>query len=194
MEPIPDEFIISAEEAEKQLLNIKVSKAVGPDNIPNWILKDLSGIIARPVCAIFNSSIRKGYVPSLWRSADVIPVPKTNPINNLKKDLRPISLTPILAKLLENYPVHPMRKTCPNIDTTQFGAMHGSSTTHALLQILHPIFKAVDDSRNYARLLLIDFSKAFDHIHHGILLDKLKKNGVHPVITKWYSSFLPERK
>ena len=73
----------------------------------------------------------------------------------------------------------------------QYGAVKGSSTTHALLQILQTIYKAVDNSNNYARLLLIDFSKAFDH---KILLDKLLSNGVHPVIVNWYEGFLYERK
>ncbi len=106
--PVPQEFIIPVEYTEKQLMNIKVSKAVGPDQIPNWILHDLAGIIAGPVCAIHNSSIREGYTPEIWRSADICPLPKVKPIANIRKDLRPISLTPILAKLLEHHPVRRM--------------------------------------------------------------------------------------
>ncbi len=48
-------------------------------------------------------------------------------------------------------------------------------------------------SKNYARLLLIDFSKTFDHIDHQILLHKLDQNGVHPLIQKWYHSLLQGR-
>jgi hypothetical protein len=55
---------------------------------------------------------------------------------------------------------------------------------------MHPVFKAVDDSKNYARLLLIDFSKAFDHIDHHTLLDKLQANGVPETVCKWYENFL----
>lgn len=192
--PVPQEFIIPVEYTEKQLMNIKVSKAVGPDQIPNWILHDLAGIIAGPVCAIHNSSIREGYTPEIWRSADICPLPKVKPIANIRKDLRPISLTPILAKLLEHHPVRHMRETCPNVDPSQYGAVKGSSTTHALLRILQPIYKAVDNSSNFARLLLIDFSKAFDHIHHQTVIDKLESNGIHPVVTKWYHGFLYSRK
>ena len=84
---------------------VKMKKASGPDQIPNWVLHDLAGVIAGPVCAIFNSSIRESYVPLLWQSADVCPIPKTAPLQNIKKDLPPISLTPILAKNLEYFPV-----------------------------------------------------------------------------------------
>jgi hypothetical protein len=95
-------LIISLESVEGQLESIKTKKAIGPDNIPNWILKELSHIIVKPICAIFNSSLREGTVPSCWKKADVIPVPKITPVSNPTEDLRPIALTPILAKLLEN--------------------------------------------------------------------------------------------
>ena len=72
--------------------------------------------------------------------------------------------------------------------------MKGSSTTHALLEIFHPIYKALDDGQHMARLLLIDFSKAFDHIYHAKVLEKMDKNGIHPVVTNWFRGFLTERK
>ena len=40
-ESIPDEFIISTDEVDNCLSSIKVCKAIGPDAIPNWILKGL---------------------------------------------------------------------------------------------------------------------------------------------------------
>ncbi len=40
-----------------QLLKTRLQKSIGPDQIPNWILKDLDGIIATPICHLFNSSL-----------------------------------------------------------------------------------------------------------------------------------------
>ncbi len=122
-----------------------------------------------------------------------LPLPKTKLIQDISKDLRPIFLTHMLAKMLEQYPVNHMRETCQNVNSSQFGAVKGSSTTFALLEILHPIYKATDDHQNYARILLIDFSKAFDHIDHNILLNKLNINGVHPTIQRWYHNFLQDK-
>ncbi len=45
----------------------------------------------------------------------------------------------------------------------------------------------------HSRILLIDFSKAFDHIDQNIFLNKLKINGVHPTILRWYHNFLQDR-
>ena len=36
---VPDEFIISVTDCEQKLSNLCVHKAMGPDNIPNWILR-----------------------------------------------------------------------------------------------------------------------------------------------------------
>ena len=193
-QPVPAKYILSVHEVEKQLMAVKVSKAAGPDQIPNWILHDLAGIIGKPLCAIFNSSIREGYVPPLWRSADVCALPKVTPVLNTKKDLRPISLTPVVAKTLESFPVRWAQEQCPNVDSTQFGSTKGSSTTHALLSVLQPIYQALDDGRHYARILLIDFSKAFDHIDHKIVLQKLSTNGVDSTVVNWFHGFLTERK
>ena len=88
------------------------------------------------------------------------------------------------------------RESCDirKIDSSQYGAVKGGSATHALLNILQPIFKAVDDSGKYARILLIDFAKAFDHISHPIALEKMTSNGVPEIFVKWIRGFLCERR
>ncbi len=68
-----------------------------------------------------------------------------------------------------------MRNTCQVVDPNQFGAVKGSSTTFVLLEILQPVCQATDDYIIYARVHLIDFSKAFDHINHQIILQKLDR-------------------
>ena len=35
---VPDKYIIPVDEVEQKLYNIKVRKAIGPDNVPNWVL------------------------------------------------------------------------------------------------------------------------------------------------------------
>ncbi len=126
------------------------------------------------------------YVSDLWWMANICPLPKTTTVSDIKKDTMPISLTPVLSKLVEYHPVQLTRQSCPNIDSSKFDSVRKSSTTHALLRILLPVYKADDESSNFARLLLVDFSKAFDHIHHATLQDRLTASSVPPEIVKWY--------
>ena len=81
---------------------INIHKSPGPDGLQNWILRDFSAQLAGPVCAIFNASIREGFVPGRWKEANVVPVPKAHPPRSIESDLRPISLTSTLGKLLES--------------------------------------------------------------------------------------------
>ena len=81
------------------------SKACGPDNIPNWLLKDFSDNLAIPLCKIINSSLAEKQLPNIWKCANVTPIPKNSSITNVNNDLRPISLTPAVSKIAEDYVV-----------------------------------------------------------------------------------------
>ena len=73
---IPAEYVISVMTTENALQHIKVDKAVGPDNVPAWFLRDNASTLAAPLTALFNTSLRDGVIPALWKTAHVIPHPK----------------------------------------------------------------------------------------------------------------------
>ena len=99
---LPDECIISIQTTFIALRNIKTNKASGPDNTPAWVLKDRAALLAPPLTAIFNCSLREGKLPNEWKMANIIPLSKSNPPASIHKDIRPISLTPIAAKVFES--------------------------------------------------------------------------------------------
>ena len=70
---VPDRYRVSVDEVELKLSQVKSCKAVGPDDFPNWILRDFSNILSLPLCSIFNASIEEACLPRIWKSADVIP-------------------------------------------------------------------------------------------------------------------------
>ena len=78
---VPDEFIISVTDCEQKLSIVSklcVHKALGPDNIPNWTLKDFYYIIASPIAAIYNSSVRQSFVPPSLKQAEILLIPKSH--------------------------------------------------------------------------------------------------------------------
>ena len=77
--PVPVSYIVDSETVSKLLSKINVNKAIGPDDIPSWILRDHALTLANSISTLFNASIREGYLPAIWRSAIVIPIPKVNP-------------------------------------------------------------------------------------------------------------------
>ncbi len=53
---VPSKYIIPPHLTQKRLASIKVSKAMGPDGIPNRVLQENSVLLAEPVCALWISS------------------------------------------------------------------------------------------------------------------------------------------
>ena len=126
-EPLPAEFTIEAASTQRALQKVKCRKATGPDNIPPWMVNNYAYLLAAPVTAIFNSSLREGKLPDLWKTATVVPVPKKHPFGSLENDIRLISLTPILAKAFEGIVVNWVDDVInPQIDERQFGGLAGT--------------------------------------------------------------------
>ena len=67
-EPLPAEFTIEAASTQSVLQKVKCRKATGPDNIPPWMVKNYAHLLAAPVTAIFNRSLRDGKLPVLWEN------------------------------------------------------------------------------------------------------------------------------
>ena len=125
---------------------IRVSKVSGPDQLPNWVLKCFSYILAPAITDIFNTSFRECKVPKAWKIADVPPIPKARNITDFNKDLRPISLTSTLSKIAENIIIEYELKSklLRKIDPKQFGFIPGSNTTLALISMIHTWLAALD--------------------------------------------------
>lgn len=100
---VPPEFSISVEDVQSSLSFCKVHSSCGPDNILSWLLRENSSSLSHPLCAIFNASIHEGNVPSVWKSV-VVSLPKTDLAVDVDSDFRPISLTPVVSRLLEKFP------------------------------------------------------------------------------------------
>ena len=82
----------------------------------------------------FNASIREGYVPPVWKSAEVVIVPKLPRPRSVQADLRPISLLPSLAKVLESIVGEWLLPVLePDFDSNQFGCRRQRSATNTLV-------------------------------------------------------------
>ena len=154
---VQDEFIISATDCEKKLSMICVHKAMGPDNILNRIFKDFSYILASHIAAIYNSSVGQSYVPPSWKQSEILYIAKISQVTSLAKHLRPIALTPVLSKVLESFVVSWMSGATVHSETHNDGSKD-SSTTLALITMLHHVIQRLERKNTYARILLIDFS------------------------------------
>ena len=68
--------------------------------------------------------------------------------------------------------------TMDQIDPQQYGSIKGTSTVHALVELVHKWKYAVETPGTIVRILLVDFSKAFDRVDHHILMTKCASLGL----------------
>jgi hypothetical protein len=111
----------------------------------------------------------------------------------VNKHLRPISLTPIISKIAEDFIVEEPA-VLQRIDPNQFGTIPKSSPTYALLSMLHSWNDSTDGNGTTVRVILFDFKKAFDLIDHGLLVAKLHTYNLPHWVIKWIIDFLTCRK
>ena len=115
------------------------TQAQGPDGLPAWLLKENADLVAEPIAEIINSSFRESRLPPSCKKADIVPVPKQRIVKDVRKHLRPISLTAILSKVAEEYIRQEYVKPAVliKIKSNQFGSIPKSSTTQALISMIH---------------------------------------------------------
>ncbi|XP_072021445.1 uncharacterized protein [Amphiura filiformis] len=192
--PDIDPLEITAAGIEKLLHDLNPSKASGPDNIPNKILKECSVELAPLLSALFNQSISTGELPDDWTTANVSPVFKKGSKSDAS-NYRPISLTSVVCKCLEHVihrhiMYHLERHNILNDCQHGFRRRRGCDTQ--LLTTVDDIAKSIEKGKQIDAILL-DFSKAFDRVPHQRLLLKLRHYGITGHIYNWISGFLTSR-
>lgn len=120
-----------------------------------------------------------------------MPIPKSKPVKDITKHLRPISLTPVLSKVAEEFVVKPA--ILKKINRNQFGCVPKSSTTNALISMIHHWTKQTDGNGATVRVVLFDYKKAFDLIDHCILATKLRSLDIPNGVVHWLIDFLKGR-
>ncbi len=114
---------------------------------------------------------------------------------NDKNNYRPISILPVLSKVLERC-VHMHFSTFLEgnnlITLVQSGFRHMHSTLTSLINITDRSLRNIDQGL-VTGIVFIDLQKAFDTLNFEIFLKILKYYGVSDVELKWFTSYLHGR-
>ena len=178
------------------LRKLKTDKAMGSDRIPPLLLKMSAQYISEPLSHIYNLSFRTGLLPNAWKLADIVPIPKTVPVQ--KNKLRPISLLPVISKVCEKIVLTNFYDFLANLyDDFQYAYRKNSSTVCALLAIHDAILCFLDDPDICAvRVITFDMSHAFDSVSHSMLLEKFLENSSPDSMffIRWLRDYLTNRR
>lgn len=199
--PVPDyaphdlfisDIHISSHKICRALSSVDPTKGPGSDGIPPVFLKNTAKDIYKPLSLIFNKCMSEGTFPTAWKHANIIPVHKSGPKNNVEK-YRPISLLPALSKVFERL-VHD--EIYPSLHRIILPEQHGftknRSTTTNLMVFTNFVFQNLDD-RTQTDAVYTDFQKAFDKVDHELLLHKIAFNGIRGNLLRWMVSYISNR-
>lgn len=159
-----------------EIKKMKPRKSPGYDLLTGEILKQLPQKIITKLTTIINATFKLQYVSIYWKIAEVIMFNKPGKEANDVTSYRPISLLPILSKLMEKLLIRRMnnvietRKLIPN---HQFGFRTKHSTIDQVHRITRVIENAFEDKKICSAVFL-DVSKAFDKVCHTGLLCKIR--------------------
>ena len=145
-------------------------------------------------CYVPYYSLQSSVFPDEWKRALLKPIPKiTNPKS--VNDFRPISLLPVISKILEKIVCEQITEFISNhalLDTYQSGFRKRHSTSTALLRISEDIRTAACN-KEVTLLVLFDLSKAFDSVLHNILYSILRYLNFSTCVINWIEAYLSKR-
>jgi len=148
--------------------------SAGLDGLPAWYLKVSAPIFCNQLAYLFNLSLATTSVPRQWKEACIRPIPKVSAPQQ-PADFRPISITPILTRMMERavvrsflYPA--FQKPPPSLSfSDQYAFRPTGSTTAAIVSLLQTVTNLLQ-SNPFVVVISLDFSKAFDTVRHSSLL------------------------
>ncbi|MCP3666758.1 MAG: hypothetical protein GY696_30390, partial [Gammaproteobacteria bacterium] len=185
-------FIIHPDMVLTQLKKQKCRTAPGCDGITGRMLTETASAVCSSLTVLFNRAIAEGEYPSIWKRADVTPVPKSQSPSE-PKNFRPISLLSLVSKIFERIIVSWLTSDLSTHDL-QFAFKAGSGTVNALVavtQMVHDCLNSYPASKVVG--VFFDVRAAFDSVPHRALISKLEARGLDPTISILLRSYLTGR-
>ena len=187
--------MVNASLIVKTLQGLRASKASGLDNISPRMLNDTAVVVAKPLTRIVNKSLSQGTVPSEWKCAKITPLYKKG-ISTDMDDYRPISVLPVVSKVLErvvHHPLHSFLNECKLLSPFQCGFRRNHSTEFAAIAFSDYVRRGMDLGL-LTGAVFIDLREAFDSVDHEILISKVESYGLKDIELDWFRNYLTDRK
>ena len=183
---------VSLEDVNHVIAKLDVKKASLSSSIPSKFIKDYSDICSKPLTDILNDGILNSYFDIGLKYADLTPVHKAEEATN-KKNYRNISLLPAVSKIFEKL-LHTQIASYMEEFLSPYlcGYRKGYSAQYALLAMLEK-WRISLDNGGYGGGVLMDLSKAFDTLDHGLLIAKLFAYGFNKNALSLIKSYLTDR-
>ena len=162
-EPLKTPFI---EEEVKHHIKKLRNKTPGPTNITSTLIKHLPNTVINYLTYLYNASFVTGYIPTSFKTAHLILIPKPGKNPQLPGSYRPIALLEIFGKILEKMINSRLRMHLESNDLLPEHGFRAKRNTQT------PTILAIDTIQNARSrglksiIITKDIEKAFDITHN----------------------------
>ena len=187
---------IAKSEVLEAINSLKPYSAPGIDDIPAIFFQKCSSLIEPHLTSIFNKCLELSFTPDRWKIGKIILIPKGNSNEGTSKDYRPITLLPIIVKILEKIILKRLQQqeTIHSwISDKQYGFQPGRSVNHALMNYTSYVSSKLKQKKPVVAIHL-DIEGAFNSVYTPILIDRLKKLNCPNYLLNWCHNYMLNRK
>ena len=164
-------------EVRNAMMNSQNGKAPGEDGITTEMLRALEDFGVDRLTELFNDMYSTGHMPDELLQSIYITLPKKARATECS-DYRTLSMMPHVLKIfLKVLQERNKQKINREVGSNQFGSRPGSGTREGLFCFNTIAQKHVEVDQDLYTCF-IDYSKAFDRIHHATLIECLEKIGM----------------
>lgn len=181
-------------EVKKLVGDVECYKSSGMNQCRTSVLKDLFLAFSLYLVNIVNLCFDACKFPDQLKIGTIIPLPKKGDLSQIT-NWRPITLLPTFSKIIEkiiNIQLLEYLTSTHKIIDNQFGFLPGKSTDLAIFSVVEELYRNRND-KLHTIAAMIDIRKAFDCLHHGRLIYKLKTMGIRDKCLKLLISYLTLR-
>ena len=164
---------ILVEELDEVLDSINMNSSPGLDGISNKFLKKFWFFLRFPMTLAFNIMLENMELKGLMKNSKIRLIPKGEALLTEIKSWRPISLLTSPYKIFSGVISLRMKKVMDKIKSKCQKAYSNTSFIHeGLINVYETMQKAITQNETLSAMI-IDFSKAFDSLHHEYIYEVL---------------------
>ena len=173
------------------------TKLTLPIDIPDKLRVECALDLAEPLCDIFNSCLKGGSFPVMWRREWCTPVPKPKDGGDLKTcdDVRKVASTSDFSKIFESFLRGWVTEDIgAKIDINQCSGKSGVGTEHLVVKLMDRVLSLLDKPGMRAVVAAsVDWASAFSRTDPTKTVTKFIKMGVRSPLVNILIELLEDR-
>lgn len=186
----PEHEPITEREVAVAIGRFNARRAPGLDGKRADVYKQVFQASPQVIVELFNKCLSAGRFPAAWKEGHLVTFLKAPDKDRSDAgSYRPITLLPVIGKVLERVLVNRLQLAIGELCPTQFGFRSGLSTVDAWMKAKELVAECPG---KYVVGIFVDFKGAFDHLNWGSIIRKLHDIGCREIAV-WRDFFKDRR-